>query len=171
MTATRSCEIDENLARAELTPAQTAEHTARRKELWERKAAGTTRSTSLKDGRSAGPQHARGFAAETAQSIGRSKQDINRAVARGEKIAPDVLKAVQGTKLDTGTALDRLARLPVQEQRKAVKQARLLLDKPPRRGVVRRPHQAARKSRLPANLSSVSFSLATICRAAVGGRK
>lgn len=66
-----------------------------------------------------------GFASDTAAKTGQDKRTINRAVARGEKIAPDVLQSVKGTKLDTGTSLDKLAKLPVPEQRRAVSQVRL----------------------------------------------
>lgn len=112
-------EIDENLARSELTPAQIAEHMARRKVLWEKKSISVQVASKSQAGRPSG------FASETARATGRDKSTITRAVARGEKIAPDVLQAVQGTKLDTGASLDKLAKLPAPEQRRAVSQVRL----------------------------------------------
>lgn len=53
-------EIDENLCRSELTPAQYVMHIARRKEVWEamrelEKVGGKSFPTSLPDGRKAGP--------------------------------------------------------------------------------------------------------------------
>jgi hypothetical protein len=118
-------EIDENLCRAELSPAQVAEHTARRKSIWEERKAkelgGQTLPTKLrKDGQRAGPQHELGFAADTAAKTGRAKRTINLAVQRGERVAPDVLQRVVGTKLDTGASLDRLAKMGPEEQRKVV---------------------------------------------------
>ena len=114
-------EIDENLQRANLTPAEEADHLKRRAELWEaRETAGTNCPTSLSDGRAAGPQHAEGFASETAAATGRSKRDINRAIARAENIESDVMEAVQGTVLDKGVELDALAKMEPDEQRAAV---------------------------------------------------
>jgi ParB-like chromosome segregation protein Spo0J len=146
-------EVDENLARAELTAAQIAEHTARRKELWERRqeTGGSTCATSLADGRGAGPQHQKGFAAETAEKTGRSKATINKALARAEKIAPDVLHAVTGTKLDTGASLDKLARLPAEEQRQVAKdvaEGKLTAISPPRQVVVLGPEPVSRHNQI-----------------------
>ena len=94
-------EIDENLQRANLTPSQEADHLKRRKELRDaRETAGRTSPTSLPDGRTAGPQHAEGFASETAATTGMSKRTINQAIHRAENIAPDVMEAVQGTTLE-----------------------------------------------------------------------
>jgi len=49
----------------------------------------------------------KGFAADTAAKTGRNKRNINKALARAAKIAPDVLDAVRGTPPDTGASLDR----------------------------------------------------------------
>lgn len=123
-------EIDENLCRAELTEAEEAAHLKRRQELWEARrrreteTGGTSCSTSLIDGRAAGPQHAKGFAAETAAITGESKQSINRKIARAEKIAPDVLEGVRGTELDKGVVLDTLKKLDHDEQRQAVQRVK-----------------------------------------------
>lgn len=112
-------EIDENLIRAELTPAQEAEHMARRKVLWASKTSVATCNTSGRISRH------KEFATATAESTGVNRSTVHRATSRGEKIAPDVLRDVQGTKLDTGASLDKLAKLPIREQRKAVSQVRL----------------------------------------------
>ena len=68
-------EIDENLARAELSPAEEAMHIARRKVVWDdlqREKAQETGArnsrSSLSDGREKGPQHERKFAAEVASN-------------------------------------------------------------------------------------------------------
>jgi hypothetical protein len=111
-------EIDENLVRAELTPAEIAEHMVRRKELWEQK-------LMAENGRGcpifqdAGRGH-KGFAQDTAEKTGRHKRNINKAVARGKKIAPDVLKKVKGGGFDTGVVLDKLAKMSPEDQRKAI---------------------------------------------------
>jgi hypothetical protein len=56
----------------------------------------------------------------TAEATGKSKASINRAVARGENVAPEVLANMTGTKLDTGTYLDTLGKLSEDQQRKKV---------------------------------------------------
>lgn len=105
-------EIDENLCRAELTPAQRAAAIKRRKQIWEAlHPGGTNCSTSLADGRKAGPQHEQQFACETAAISGQSKQDINRHLARADALGPDLL-AVAGTSLDKGVELDALKAIP-----------------------------------------------------------
>ncbi len=118
-------EIDENLCRAELTPAQRAHAIKRRKEIWEARnlAAGTNCSTSLPDGRKAGPQHEKQFAADTAEATGQSKQDINRHVSRAEALGDDLLE-VAGTSLDKGVELDALKAMPVPERKELIQKAK-----------------------------------------------
>jgi hypothetical protein len=99
-------EIDENLARAELTAAEEAIHLARRKELYELKG-GKILATP------GGVQNV-GFAKDAAEQIGRSKQGIHAAIARAERI-PDIQLLVN-TSLDKGVELDALAKLPEAEQ-------------------------------------------------------
>jgi len=74
-------EIDENLCRIDLTPAEEADHLKRRKELFDQK--GVTICDTL-----GGPQKT-GFDADTAKKTGKTKQDVNRKRTRAEKIAPD----------------------------------------------------------------------------------
>lgn len=118
-------EIDENLCRAELSAAQRAKAIKRRKEIWEamRPAGGTTCSTSLPDGRGAGPQHQREFAADTAKASGQSKQDINRHLSRAEALGED-LDEIAGTSLDKGVELDALKELPQEERKELIQRAK-----------------------------------------------
>jgi ParB-like chromosome segregation protein Spo0J len=115
-------ELDENLIRAELTPAEVAQHLARRKVIW--KAMGGRTSLTL------GGEQQIGFARDTAETTGMSKRTVNEAVARGERIVPDVIQGVVGTALDTGTSLDRLAKLTPDEQRRAVEAGELPPETP-----------------------------------------
>lgn len=127
-------EIDENLARAELTASQEAEHLARRKALW----AERQKRDAEKSGKSF-PTSGRGnegFAASTAAITGETKRSINQKIARAEAVAPDVRKEIEGTHLDTGTYLEKLKRLSPEEQREKVK-ADLLAGPRPR--AVRKP--------------------------------
>jgi ParB family transcriptional regulator, chromosome partitioning protein len=114
-------ECDENLCGASLTPAERAMFTARRKEVYEALHPETkhgenqhTRSAQVEQ--STAPR----FTADTAEKSGRSEQDVRRDVTRAKRIAPDVLQQIQGTEMDTGANLDRLAKLSEPEQRKAV---------------------------------------------------
>lgn len=76
-------EIDENLARAELTTEEKREHLKRRKEVWEEKLRQVAHDAPavLSDGRKRGPQHQKSFAAATAEATGLSKSQINRLLA------------------------------------------------------------------------------------------
>ena len=135
-------EIDENLIRSELTPAQRAHYTARRAEIREAlqpyvapkecqddaEVEGTgdqTLATSLDtlpDGRKKGPQHQKAFAAETAALTGQSKSSINQHRARGEALGDDALRVV-GTSLDKGVELDALTKLPEPKRKELIDRA------------------------------------------------
>lgn len=135
-------EIDENLCRAELTASQRAQAIKRRKQIWEalhpvekrmrgsmvmesqfdRETGDATCASSLSDGRKAGPQHEKQFAADTASVSGESKSQINRHLARAEAIGED-LERVTGTSLDKGVELDALAKLPEPERKDLIDRA------------------------------------------------
>lgn len=100
-------EIDENLCRAELTPAQRAAAVKRRKQIWEAlhpENSGNSVST-------IGPGRPKEFAADTAKAAGMTKQSINEHLARADALGDD-LQAVAGTSLDKGVELDALKALP-----------------------------------------------------------
>lgn len=108
-------EIDENLMRAELTPTQQAEHLAKRKELWEARNSGTNCSEKTR-GR---PKE---FAGETAEVAGTTRQQVNRAVARAEKVPEDIRDEIRGTDLDKGVVLDDIARTAPEKQRERLQE-------------------------------------------------
>jgi ParB family chromosome partitioning protein len=106
--------IDENLCRAELSAAERASQTARRKELYEAlhpetKHGGDHRAEQV-------AKLATRFTAATAEVIGMSERAVRRDAERGEKVIPEVLAMVSGTRLDTGVYLDKLKALPPNEQ-------------------------------------------------------
>lgn len=107
-------EIDENLMRVDLTPAQKAEHLARRKELFEVKGG--------KISPTPGGEQKIGFAADTAAKVGVSKREINQALARAKALGDDI-KEVQGTSLDKGVELDALAKMKPEERAPIIKAA------------------------------------------------
>ena len=78
-------EIDENLARSELTTDEKRDHLRRRKALWEeqqKQENGTPRPVSGVGSGVAGPGRGhKGFADETAAATGLSKRQINRLIA------------------------------------------------------------------------------------------
>lgn len=131
-------EIDENLCRSELTPAQRAHYTARRAQIsealapyvpvkFQEKREGETEVGKVCPPQFAGqlggarPQ-AKAFAAETAALTGESKRSINQHRARGEALGGDTLRVV-GTSLDKGVELDALARLPEPERKELIGRA------------------------------------------------
>lgn len=109
-------EIDENLIRNELSPAERSIAVARRKEIYEalhpETAHGGDRNSSrkfcdLKEGEAV-PR----FTKATADASGTSERKVQLDAARGEKIGTEALKKVAGTSLDKGEELDALAKLP-----------------------------------------------------------
>ena len=71
---------------AELTPAQRAYGIKRRKEIWEIRNPGNQVAQLVPPeiGYKNPPSQEKGFAADTAEATGQSKQDINRHVSRAE---------------------------------------------------------------------------------------
>lgn len=110
-------EIDENLCRSELTAAQRAKSIKRRKEIWEamHPQGGKTVST-------LGGEQQIGFAADTAEVAGMTKQAINQHVARAEALGDDLDK-VAGTSLDKGVELDALKAMPPEERAPLIERA------------------------------------------------
>jgi hypothetical protein len=117
---TELIEIDENLCRAELTPAQRAVAIKRRREIWEALHPNTGTNCPSIHG---GPGQPAQFAAETSAVSGESKRDINRHLARAEALGDD-LAQVAGTSLDKGVELDALKALPVAERQALIAKAR-----------------------------------------------
>jgi N6-adenosine-specific RNA methylase IME4 len=117
-------EIDENLIRADLSPAERALHVARRKELYERlypetKHGGDRKSVKVKSSRQNG--ELKRFTENAAKNTGRSERTIQRDIQRAKIIG---IADLVGTSLDQGDELDALAKLPEEEQRKLVERAK-----------------------------------------------
>ena len=113
-------EIDENLMRAELGPAEMAEHTAKRAELVRQKAEFLKLRKTESDPSKNAENGQGDFDEETAKSTGKSKSTVRRDKARGEAIPADVLGKIRGTELDTGVYLDKLKKLTRDEIRAKV---------------------------------------------------
>lgn len=101
-------EIDENFARAELTDAQRAEHHVRREEILKRKGL----VSSGRGGDQSEKSSLRSYASQASETLGVTKRTVEKDLARGKKIVPEVLAEVTGTDLDKGVVLDELARTP-----------------------------------------------------------
>jgi ParB-like chromosome segregation protein Spo0J len=100
-------EIDENLARSELTPAEESAYILRRKQIWEEMYGEKTGEnfTSL------GGRGNKAFAAEVAAVTGEDKSGVNRKIARARELGDDITRIV-GTSLDKGVEMDALIKLP-----------------------------------------------------------
>lgn len=109
-------EIDENLARSELTAAEESACIIRRKELWNTMNGGGKKLPTSSTGQKIG------FAAEVAAVTGSTKRDINQKIARARDLGND-LKRVTGTSLDSGVELDALRRLPTEEREALIARA------------------------------------------------
>ncbi|MGZ2455478.1 MT-A70 family methyltransferase [Rhizobium anhuiense] len=114
-------EIDENLIRSELTPADRAIFIHRRKQLYELKFPETAHGGDRKtDGssRQVGDlnEEPKRFSAATAGAIGQSERAVQRDAERGEKISEKALRMLRGTRHDKGVTLDRLKTLSEDQQ-------------------------------------------------------
>jgi ParB-like chromosome segregation protein Spo0J len=105
-------EIDENFARSELSDAQRADHHVRREEILKRKGLvsdgpGRPKKNSEKSS---------SYSQQASETLGVSKRTVEKDLARGKNITPDVMAEVTGTALDKGVVLDELARTPQADQ-------------------------------------------------------
>jgi len=63
------------------------------------------------------------FTQDTADNTGNAERSVQRDAERGEKIMPAAMMMIVGSKLDTGTFLDKIKNLPNDEQVAFVKQS------------------------------------------------
>lgn len=116
-TPAELAEIDENLLRAELSPAQRAAAVARRKEIWE--VMHPTELSPESGINSRRPGRPAEFATDTAKATGENPKRTREHLARAEALGPD-LHAVVGTSLDKGVELDALKELSPDERRELI---------------------------------------------------
>ncbi len=112
-------EIDENLCRAELTPADKALFTFRRKEIHLMRHPETGHGGDRRSSRQVGDLKSDAsarFTTETAKATGQSERAVQRDAERGEKISERALRQLRGTRHDTGVTLDRLKGLSEDQQ-------------------------------------------------------
>lgn len=86
----------------------------------------------------------RSYASQASETLGVTKRTVEKDLARGKKISPDVLAEVAGAELDKGVVLDELARTPAEAQRAAASATSLtliILIIPHRRGLRRTSRQ------------------------------
>lgn len=108
-------EIDENLLRAELSPAQRAAAVSRRREIWEALHGEETRRNPA----GLGGRGNVGFAGDVERATGEDQRRTREHLRRAEALGPD-LHAVVGTSLDKGVELDALKELPPDERRELI---------------------------------------------------
>jgi hypothetical protein len=125
-------QIDENLLHRALTPAQEARAMARRKSIYQELNPSTRRGGDRRGSSKNQVGSLKSFASVTASATGRSPTAVNRAVTRGDKIADEVLDLVQGTPIEKGELLDRLAKIPADEQKKVVIDELAKASEPPK---------------------------------------
>jgi ParB-like chromosome segregation protein Spo0J len=141
--------IDENLCRAELSPAERARQTARRRAIYQELHPETKRGGDHKSGAAASITDS--FTEQTAKATGRSEQTIYREASRGARVIGEVIDVIKGTSLDTGSYLDKLAKLPPNDQMKAATRD-LAFASQRQRQDERAKIEAAKRSKLDADI-------------------
>jgi ParB/RepB/Spo0J family partition protein len=106
--AAKLAEIDENLIRAELSPAERAAHHAERKAIYERLHP-ETKHGAIGRGRKKSSQvaNSKSYADDAAEKTGKHKATVARDAKRGKAIKD--VASLAGTSLDKGEELDALA--------------------------------------------------------------
>lgn len=119
----RLWEIDENLIRHALSPAQEAAAISERKAIYEELhpetkagAAGANARWNATDNLSAA------FATATAEATGKDERTVRRAAARGAALGSD-LDAITGTSLDKGVELDALVNMAKEDRAPLIERA------------------------------------------------
>jgi len=119
-TTAELIEIDSNLVRSTLSPAEEALLIGRRKKLFETlhgpaKARGARAANAVMNrgatSADASANLADAFTTNVATLTGKSERSVQRAAAREAALGAKVLTAIQGGPLDTGASIDRLARV------------------------------------------------------------
>jgi ParB-like chromosome segregation protein Spo0J len=123
-------EIDENLIRTDLTPAQEAQAVARRKAIYEElhpetkagaaQAAGMNKALGRGD---VAANSAATFVDATTAATGKAERTIRQAAARGEALG-EALTEVAGTSLGKGVDLDALIKKPEPERKSFIERAK-----------------------------------------------
>jgi hypothetical protein len=106
-------EIDENLVRADLSPAERKAHIGRRKQIYEAAHPETRHGAVGRGGKSS--KNEISFVEDTAQKTERGRSSIARDAKHAKDVA--VLGDIPGTSLDTDSKIEALSKRPVQEQR------------------------------------------------------
>lgn len=111
-------ECDENLCGANLTPAERARFTSRRKQAYEALHPETRHGAGLNGGLNTSRQvgDTSRFTKDTASRTGKSERAVQRDATRGDRIDGDVLAKIAGTDMDKGKVLDALAAVPKDQQ-------------------------------------------------------
>jgi ParB-like chromosome segregation protein Spo0J len=119
-------EIDENLIRANLTPAEQAIHIGRRKAIYEKLHPETVHGAVGRRGKRS--QHATSFEPadsfidDVAKKTGKHRATIARKAARAQKVS--VQSDIIGTALDNGAEIDAMAKLTVEKQQSLAQAAK-----------------------------------------------
>jgi N6-adenosine-specific RNA methylase IME4 len=122
-------QIDENLIRNTMTPAQEAKALARRKEIYEalhpETKAGQAQALGMHAalGRDVSAPRAPTFAVATAAATGRSRRYVQETTKRGRELPPETLDTITHTSLDQAEELDALAKLSPERQAQVVARA------------------------------------------------
>jgi ParB/RepB/Spo0J family partition protein len=120
--------IDENLCRNDLTPAERAAATARRKAIHIEMHGSPMAKGAHAANAAMGHEHdasaklADAFTIETAHATGRSERSVQRDAHRGAALGDDVLRVAR-TSLDKGDELDALAKMPAQARAALIERA------------------------------------------------
>jgi ParB/RepB/Spo0J family partition protein len=135
-------EIDENLIRNELSPAERAIAISRRKVCYEALHPEAAHGGDRKSSRQVGdliepdrkPGEAERFTKTTADATGKSERSVQRDAQRGEDIGADALAKVVNTSLDKGEELDALAKLEPAHRTRLIERAAAGEDVSAKRG-------------------------------------
>ena len=123
-------EIDENLIRSDLSPADRALFTHRRKEIYLIKfpdtVVGSNQHSRVRKDCESAPKR---FSAVTAEATGQRERTVQLDAERGAKISAAALRMLAGTRHDKGVTLDAMKKLATPEEQEGFARSLLAADR------------------------------------------
>jgi hypothetical protein len=163
--------IDENLMRAELTVAQAALLTKRRKKIYEDRNPETKLKTYKGNQHSGGrnncdnlnnPNRPQRFTKDTAEKTNKSERSVQESAELGEKICDEAFTELMGTALDSRRYLKRLKDIPKEDQVQRVKYDLMHLNEVPEANKGRKPKQIKPEAATPDNVVPIVLGPAPV---------
>lgn len=153
--------IDESLCRREISPAERAWLTARRKEIYEQLHPETKRGTAGGKARQGKKADVPSFVEDHGAATGQAPRTISKHQRRGAALGEETLRKLRGTSLDAGPELDALLELPEDRRQQVIDRA-VAGDKVSARTALKQEERRLREIAVAGKILSIPDELAGV---------